>query len=164
MNTVFFWIAWLLISAWVLRTFYFSFEKKKLRRLKLTSFGIDLSALILFFFPWLPATKGGWSAGQLILQGDMLLLFLLLLVVSAGVLFLTNGHTLLKLGASLHIAASIFFFIPVLRLMPDTITVTWYSIAPMVTSLLLLTGNVFVLMLWQQLQLNEKGGRSRKRK
>jgi len=163
-NTVFFWIAWFLISAWVLRTFYFSFDKKKIDRLKLTSFGIDLSALILFFFPWLPLTMGAWSAWQLILRGDLLLLFLLLLVVSAGALFLTNEHTLLKLGASLHIAASIFFFVPVIRLMPDTVTITWHSVAPIVVSLLLLTGNVFVLMLWHQLQLKEKGKRSHKRK
>ena len=47
METLFFWIAWGIISVWALRTFYFSFSKEKLERLRKTSVGLTASVLVL---------------------------------------------------------------------------------------------------------------------
>ncbi len=153
METVFFWIAWGLISFWVLKTFYFSYNKDKLQKLRLTAFGIDLSILILFFLPWLPSTQGGATGWELIQQGNMLVIILGILITGSTLTFLTKDKSLFKVGAVSHITASIFIIFTMIRLMPGTFTLTLQSIAPIVASLLLLVGNVVVLLLWQQLQL-----------
>lgn len=158
METVLFWIAWGLISYWALKTFYFSFDKNKLQKLRLTSLGINLSVLVLFFLPWLPRLQGGFSGWEIIGQGNVFVALLFIVIVSSILLFLTNSHTFFKVGVGLHIATSIVFIMIMIRLMPGTFTLTLQSVAPIIASLMLLAGNAVVLLLWQQVQLMEKKG------
>jgi len=177
METVFFWIAWGLISFWAIKTFYFSYNKEKVKRLRLAALGINLSVLVLFFLPWLPgskeipqlvASRSGW---QLFTEGyiDIALFFILLL--SSIILFSTASNaatatsdgasnnksgSLLKIASSFNIINSILIFVIMMRLMPGTFKLKLNDIAPIITALMLLIGNVVVLLLWQQLQLKEK--------
>ena|SRR3989344_233136 len=98
METAFFWIAWGAISFWVLKTFYFSFDKNKLQKLRLTAFGIDLSVLILFFLPWLPFSLGGQSGWELIIQGNIFVIVLGILITCSLLTFLTKEKEFLKTG------------------------------------------------------------------
>lgn len=156
METAFFWIAWGLISFWALKTFYFSYDKEKLNKLRKTAFGIDFSVLILFFLPWLPPIQGGTTGWALIQQGNVLVITIGILVAVSTLAFLTKDRTLLKAGAVLHTTASVLFIFTMINLMPGTFTLTLQSIAPVIASLLLLIGNVVVLLLWQQLDLKNK--------
>ena len=156
MKTVFFWIAWGIISFWALKTFYFSYDKGKLQKLRETAFYINLSVLILFLLPWLPLSQGGFSGWELIEQGNPLVSVLVVLVIASFTLFLTKNRNSLKAGAVLHITASMLLIITMIRLTPGTVKLTLGSIAPIIASLLLLIGNVVVLLLWQQLQLETK--------
>ena len=170
METVFFWVAWGIISFWAIKTFYFSYNKEKVKRLRLAALGINLSVLILFFLPWLPgskeipqlvASRTGW---QLFTEGhtDIALFFILLL--GSIILFSTasnaasnnKNRSMLKTASVFNIINSIFIFVIMARLMPGTFKLTLNDIAPIVAALMLLTGNVVVLLLWQQLQLKEK--------
>lgn len=160
---IFFWVTWALISSWVLKNFYFTFDDKKIDKLRKTVFGIDLSVLVLFFLPWLDMNSRGISGWELIMNGNFLVFVLFILIMASAVIFLTKEHELLKIGASSHVIASVLFIVTMVRLMPETFILTINSIAPIIASLLLLVGNVIVLLLWQQLQLKEKAGK-RKRK
>lgn len=156
METAFFWIVWGIISFWALKTFYFSYDKEKLRKLRKTAFGINLAVFILFFLPWLPLSRGGLSGWEILLQGEPLVVLLFVLVAISTFSFLTKDHGFLKTGAVLNIAASILFIAAMIRLLPGTFKLTIYSVAPIIASLLLLINNVVVLLLWQQLQLKTK--------
>lgn len=156
MEIAFFWTAWAIISFWVLKNFYFSYDKEKLAKLRQTGFGIDLSVIILFFLPWLPLSQGGFSGLALIFRGNLFVIALFILIAASALLFLTKDSKFLKVGAILHIIASILFIIAMISLMPKTLTLTLNSVAPIIASLLLLIGNVVVLLLWQQLQLKKK--------
>lgn len=150
-SSIFFWIAWFLVSAWVLREFYFSPSKEKLNKLRKAAFGVDLLVLILFFLPWLPLSNGGFSGWQLVLQGNLLVIILFVLIVFSTAGFVTKNSLLLKVTATSNIISSVLFIAVMIRLLPGTITLTFYSMAPIIASLLLLVGNVVVLLLWQQL-------------
>lgn len=156
METAFFWITWGIISLWVLKTFYFSHNKEKLTKLRQTGFAIDLSIIVLFFLPWLPLSRGGFSGWELIFQGNLLVVTLFILIAASAFLFLTIDTKFLKVGAVLHIIASMLFIITMISLMPRTFTLTLNSVVPIIASLLLLIGNVVVLLLWQQLQLKTR--------
>ena len=156
METILFWIAWGLISFWVLKTFYFSYDKEKLNRLRKTAFGINLSVLVLFFLPWLPPIQGGYTGWELIQQGNLLVILLFGLIASSTLIFLTRGKILLKVGSIIHITSSIVFIVTISSLMPRTFSLTFNSIASIIASLLLLIGNIIVLLLWQQLDLKKK--------
>lgn len=159
---IFFWVTWALISTWVLKNFYFTYDLKKLDKLRKTAFGIDLSVLVLFFLPWLQLKVSGVSGWELILNGNFLVFTLFILILTSAILFLTKDHNFLKIGASLHIFASVLFIVTMVRLMPETFILTINSIAPIIASLLLFVGNVIVLLLWQQLQLKTKTNRRKK--
>ncbi len=161
---IFFWISWALISSWVLKNFYFSYDLKKLDKLRKTAFGIDLYVLVLFFLPWLEFNSSGVSGWELIMNGNFLIFVLFILIIISAVLFLTKEHELLKIGASLNVIASVLFIVTQIRLMPETFILTINSIAPIIASLLLLIGNIIVLLLWQQLQLKEKAGKRKRNK
>lgn len=163
METVIFWIAWGLISFWFIKTFYFSYNKEKLKRLRLTALGINLSVLILFFLPWLLASpsgepqsvvsKTGW---QLFTEGHIDIALFFILLLGSIILFLTKDKLFLKIASGLNIINSILIFIIMMRLMPGTFRLTLNDIAPIIAALMLLIGDVVVLLLWQQLQLKPR--------
>lgn len=153
METALFWIAWGLISFWALRTFYFTYDKGKLQKLRKTSFGISLAVLILTFLPWLPPSLGGTTGLDIALEGNILsILFVILLVVSIA-LFLAKDASLLRLASVAMVTNTILLFVIMYTLRPGTFALTRYDIAPIVAALFLLVGDVVVLLLWQQLQL-----------
>ena len=153
MKAAFFWIAWGVISFWVLKTFYFSYDKNKFNNLRKTAFGINLSVLILFFLPWIPQLQGGLTGWELILQGNTLVILLGILIVFSTLAFFAKDKMFLKAGSISHITASILLILIMINLVPGTFTLTFQSIAPILASMLLLAGDVVVLLLWQQLQL-----------
>ncbi len=156
METVFFWIAWGIISVWVLKTFYFSFSKEKFERLWKTAIGINISVLILVFLPWLPQSHGGKTGLAIALEGNLLTaLFIVLLLVQA-ILFIIKESTLLKLAVISMVINTFVLFILMLQLRPESFTLTLFDIAPIIAALFLLLGNVVGLLLWQQLKLKEK--------
>lgn len=151
MQTVSFWIFFPLISLWALKAFYFSRNLSKLTRLRKTAFWINYVVLILFFFPWLPLAQGRMTGWELIQRGNQLVFFLGILIFGSLLAFLTRNRTYLKAGAVAHIVSSILFVAVMINLMPGTVILDFASVAPIVVSLLLLSGNVAVLLLWQQL-------------
>ena len=156
METILFWIAWGLISFWALKTFYFSYDKERLDKLRKIAFGINLSVIILFFLSWLPPAQGGYTGWELIQQGNLLVILLFGLIASSTLIFLAGDKSLLKVGSIIHITSSIVFIVAMVSLMPKTFSLTLNSIAPIIAGLLLLIGNVIVLLFWQQLQLKDK--------
>lgn len=156
METAFFWIAWGIASIWALKSFYFSYSKRKLERLYTTAFAIELAVLMLFFVPWLPVSLGNLSGWELILQGDIFMVLLGFLIIGSALAFVTKDNALLKLGAISHVTASILFILIMIRLMPGSYPLTLRSTPPILASLLLLVGNAVILLLWQQLDLKQK--------
>lgn len=156
METAFFWIVWGFISFWALKTFYYSFSKKKLEGLRKAALGINLAVLILTFLPWLPPILGGKSGLTLALGGNFLgVLFLFLLIISI-VLFLTKSPSNLKISAIATVVNTIILFTFMLQLRPETFTLTLFDIAPIIAILFFLVGDVVVLLLWQQIQLKNR--------
>lgn len=156
METVLFWIAWGLISFWVLRTFYYSFSKEKLDRLRKSALGINLAVLVLAFLPWLPPELGGKTGSALALEGNFLAILFVILLLSSIVLFLNKKTVQLKLGLAATIINTFLLFILMLQLRPGTFNLTWYDIAPIIAVLSLLVCDVIVLLLLQQLQLKKR--------
>ncbi len=156
METAIFWIAWGLISFWALKTFYVSFSKEKLEKLRKAAFGINLAVFILALLPWLPPSFGGKSGIDLVLEWNILtILFVIFLLISI-VLFLTKEATFLKLAALATIANTFILFILMYQLRPDTFVLTLYDIAPIIAFMILLVGDVVVMLLWQQLDLKRR--------
>lgn len=156
METALFWILWGVVSFWALKTFYYSFSKEKLERLRKASFGISLAVLILTFLPWLPLTLGGKSGLALALEGNILaVLFVILLAISVA-LFLAKDASLLKIAASATIANTFVLFVLMYQLRPETFILTLYDIAPIIAFMFFLVGDLIVMLLWQQLQLKKR--------
>lgn len=154
METAFFWIAWGIISLWALKTFYYSFSKRKLESLRKAVLGINLSVLILSFLPWLPPGLGGKNSLSLAFEGNVLaVLFLFFLIISI-VLFLTETPSNLKIASTATIANTFILFTLMTRVRPGTFTLSLFDIAPIIAFMLLLVCDVAVLLLWQQLQLS----------
>lgn len=151
MQTVSFWIFFPLISLWALKAFYFSSNLTKLIQLRKTAFWINYVVIILFFFPWLPLAQGRTTGWELIQRGNELVILLGILIVGSLLAFLTRNRTFLKTGVVTHIVSSILFIATMINLMPGTVVLDFGSVAPIIASLLLLSGNVAVLLLWQQL-------------
>lgn len=156
LKTAFFWLAWGLVSFWVLKTFYFSYNKEKLQKLRLTALGINLSVLLLSFLPWLPPELGSKSGFTLALQGNILAVLFFILLIGSLILFFTKDISLLKIAASATIANTFVLFILMYRLRPGTFILTAYDIAPIIAFLFFLVLDLIVLLLWQQLQLKSK--------
>lgn len=156
METVVFWVAWGIISFWTLKTFYYSFNKRKLESLRKAALGINLSVLILSLLPWLPPALGGKSGLALAFEGNILaVLFLILLVVSI-LSFLTKTPPNLKIASSATIIDTFILFVLMMQIRPGTFTLSLFDIAPIIVFMFLLVGDVAILLLWQQLQLMEK--------
>lgn len=161
METTVFWIAWGIISFWALKTFYYSFSKEKIVRLRKTALGINLAVLVLSFLPWLPPSLGGGSGFSLVLQGNVLSVLFVILLLTSTILFLTKEETFLKLAALTTIANTFILFALMYQLRPGTFTLTLFDIAPIIAVMFLLVGDLVVMLLWQQLQLKEKKGKKR---
>ena len=152
METAFFWIVFPLVSFWVLKTFYFSRDPLKFNNLRKTAFWIDYTVLILFFLPWLPAAQGRTTGWELIRQGNVAVLLLGVLIAGSLLALFTKNKSLLKAGIIAHIISSILFIAVMINLMPGTVVLDLGSIAAIIASLFLLSGNVVALLLWQQMR------------
>src|SRR3989338_5687490 len=146
METLFFWIAWGIISVWALRTFYFSFSKEKLERLRKTSVGLTASVLVLTLLPWLPPFLGGANAVSLALGGNTLAILLFVLLIISLIFFFQKEYLFLKIAAVLTVLATLALFALMVIIRPGTFTLSLYDIAPIVA----------VFLLWQQMQLLKK--------
>ncbi|MEK7592545.1 MAG: hypothetical protein AAB508_04080 [Patescibacteria group bacterium] len=158
METALFWVVWGLISFWALKTFYSSFSKNKVKRLRKAALGINLAIFVLAFLPWLPPSLGGKSGIFLASEGNSLAVLFIILIIIPVTIFHLQNERLYKIGASASIANTLVFFTLMYRLRPGTFTLTLFDIAPIVVFISLLIGNVVVLLLWQQIQLMEKKG------
>lgn len=159
METALFWTAWGVISFWALKTFYYSFSKEKLERLRKAAIGINVSVLILTLLPWLPPELGGKTGLTLVFEGNLLAVLFIILLFTSIVMFITKESFLLKLAAIATIICTFLLFALMLQLRPETFVLSWYDIAPIVAVLFLLVVDVAVLLLWQQLQLKERKGK-----
>lgn len=153
METALFWIAWGVISFWALKTFYYSFSKEKIERLRKAALGLNLAVSILALLPWLPPALGGKSGLTLASQGNILAALFLILLITSVLLFLTKVPSNLKIAAGAMIANTFVLFILMYQLRPGTFTLTPFDIAPIIAIMFLLVGDLVVLLLWQQLQL-----------
>lgn len=105
----------------------------------------------MFFLPWVPVAQGGQNGFWLARSGDWgVVAYIALIILSLGTL-LSRRNPLLKLAASAHAANSVYFIVLMIRLFPEPTKVVWADIAPMITALFLLVGNVVVLLLWHEL-------------
>ena len=161
METVLFWIVWGLISLWALKTFYNSFSKEKLDRLRKAAFGINLAVIILALLPWLPQTLGRESGLTLALQGNILAVLFFILLITSVLLFLTKVPSNLKIAAGATITNTFVLFVLMYQLRPGTFTLTLYDIAPIIAFMFFLVGDLVVMLLWQQLQLKERRGKKK---
>lgn len=156
METVIFWIIWGLLSFFLLRRFYYVYNKNDLARLRLFVLTTEVFVLILFFAPWISSSFGTKSGWDFFKEGEIgIVTFFTLLLISI-LLFISLNKLLLKIASSIHILSSILFFIIMIRLRPGTFKLTLNDFAPIIAALMLLIGDVIVLLLWQQLQLKEK--------
>lgn len=159
METTFFWIVWIIISSWLLRSFYFSYKKDKVEQLWLVSLGINFLVFLLFFLPWAPETgKNGW---QLFSEGNFYVTIILLTLALTEILLITRQDNLIKLAALTHITNSVVFIYAMTQIFPGTFTLETKNIAPIIASFLLLIGNVTILLLYQQLGLKKKIARKK---
>ena len=163
METTLFWIAWGIISYWALKTFYFSFSTDKLERLRKSALGINLSVFVLAFLPWISASlpggspaPGGKSGMMLAWEGNILAVLCIFLITVSVLLFLTKNLSNYKIAAVATIANTFVLFSLMYQLRPGTFVLTRYDVAPIISLLVLLAGDVVVLFLWQQLQLKQK--------
>ncbi|MBI2442530.1 MAG: hypothetical protein HYV40_01315 [Candidatus Levybacteria bacterium] len=161
METAFFWVAWGLISFWALKTFYYSFSKEKLERLRKTALGLTISVLTLTLLPWTSLKFGGITGLNLALEGNLLVLLFLILLIVSTVLFFAKDAEALKLASIATIANTILLFVTAYTLRPGAFMLTLYDIAPIIASLILLIADVVVLLLWQQLQLRDRGQKNK---
>mgnify|MGYP001558579706 CR=1 FL=1 len=151
-QTVFFWLSFGLLAPMILANFYYHKGKKRRNQLRLASMVFQLVAFVLLFFPWVE-TEGVVKSGfSLTMAGNWgliaylaALLFSLVLIVS-----LESKHNIL--GAKVALVNSVWLFVIMLRLFPETKRLSSTDIAPIVSVLLMLVNNVAVLLLWHQLQ------------
>lgn len=156
METIIFWVAWGIISFWALKTFYYSFSKEKLKRLRKAALGINIAVIVLTFLPWLPQSSGEQSGFMLALGGNILAaIFIIFLFISVA-LFLTKTPSNLKIAAVTTITNTLILFTLMMQIRPTTFILSLFDIAPIIAMLLLLVGDVVVLLLWHQLQLKNR--------
>lgn len=152
MGTIVFWIAFALISSWILRRFYFSKDKNLSRRLRVVAGILHVLVFTLLFFPWIPGPHGGLTGWGVILQGDMVMTFLAgLLAFSFVTLFVPKKLILAKAGILVHVATILLLFGFMIYTFPGTVTLALRDTAPIFATLILLINNVVLLLLWHEL-------------
>lgn len=135
-ETIFFWIAFGILVPVILSRFYFKTGKKKINQLRFISIGLQLTALLLlFFFP-----------GHFLLPVYGIALVLSIFFVASKRLVFN------RVGSAISLANSIFLFIILLLLFPETKTLTSSDIPLIISVFAMLTNNVVVLLFWHQLQ------------
>jgi len=155
--TIGFWAVFWIIVPWVLKRFYFKHSREKAERLRYVALVLNSLILGLIFFQWIPASHGGQTGLELLLQGRWdVILFSVLLTLSIAFLF-TKKHALLKTAAVFQIFNSAFFIFLMIGLMPQAYYIKLSHVAPVIIALLLLGNNVVLMLLWHQLQIQEKG-------
>jgi len=77
LERVIFWSLLILISAYLLREFYFSASVGKMKRLRYAALTTDIVALALFYFSWIPKFISGDTGFQLMAAGnaDVIIVF-----------------------------------------------------------------------------------------
>lgn len=154
METFLFWILWFLISLIILKTFYTRHKAAYVLALRRAVIGIDILALFLFFFPWIPGTEiTGWNIAM---DKNLLVAIILVLLAGSFFLLLASRPLFLKIGAIFQSTAGVLFIIAMIQVFPGTVTISLRHVAPIIASMLLLINIVIVLVLWQQLQIQEK--------
>ena len=152
---VIFWSLLILISAYLLRKFYFSASVEKMKRLRYVALATEIIALALFYFSWIPKFISGDTGFQLIAAGNADVIIVFGLVAGAILLFLFNTSRSIRVGAIAHIAASVILIGALLRLLPESYPLRFDESAPIFIILLLLVGDVASLLLWHQFQVRE---------
>ena len=151
-----FWFAFAILSGWILRRFYFSKNAALIEYFRYIAFIIETITIGLFFFPWVPKARGGFSGWNLALHGNAgVTALLLLLIISAG-LFLSRNLKFIIVGVASHIAANVLIFAVMIQILPETVQLGFHDVAPIIMALLLLTNTVVALLLWNQLQKQER--------
>ena len=150
-----FWSLLILISAYLLRKFYFSASAEKMKRLRYTALATEIVALALFYFSWIPKFISGDTGSQLVAAGNADVIVVFGLIAGAIFLFLFNTPRSIRAGAIAHIAASVIFIGALLRLLPESYPLRFDESAPIFIILLLLVGDVASLLLWHQFQVRE---------
>ena len=114
-------------------------------------FIVEIITIGLFFFPWLPKVQGGFSGWNLALRGKAgaIALFLLLIIS-------TRNSKFIAIGALSHIVATALIFAVMIQALPGTTRLELRDTAPIIIALLLLANTVIVLLLWNQLQKQER--------
>lgn len=136
-ETVFFWIAFGILVPVILSRFYFKTGKKKINQLRYTSIVLQLIALfLLFFFP------------------RHLLLSIYGSALVTSIFFIAFKKSILnKAGATISLVNSVFLFVILLLLFPETKILTASDVPLIVSVFLMLSNNVVVLLFWHQLQI-----------
>ena len=151
-----FWFALAILSGWILRQFYFSKSAALIEYFRYFAFIVETITIGLFFFPWLPQARGGFSGWNLALHGNAgAIALLLLLIISTG-LFLSRNSKFIIIGAVSHILATLLIFAVMIQALPETTRLVFRDAAPIIIALLLLANTVIVLLLWNQLQKQER--------
>jgi len=88
---------------------------------------------------------------QLAVGGDWWVAFYIFLAVLSLGLSLSSKTPLLKAGAGVHVANSIYLMAVLVKLFPESIKLSWTDVAPVISVMALLIGNVAVLLLWNEL-------------
>jgi len=145
-----FWILFIPLTVWVLK-FYRSKNSSLIKKLWLISLLIQAVLIPLFFLPWIPVAQGGQSGFQLAVGGDWWVAFYIFLAVLSLGLSLSSKTPLLKAGAGVHVANSIYLMAVLVKLFPESIKLSWTDVAPVISVMALLIGNVAVLLLWNEL-------------
>src|SRR3989344_719748 len=155
MERFWFWLLFIPISGYLLGKLYFAFSKKTYSRLRVAAIAAEALALSLFYFPWLPSELGGATGFELLAarHADVVAVFILL--ACAFIFFIANRPLFIKIGAVLHITATVVLFGALLRILPGTYSFQLSEMASIATVLLMLITNVVVLFLWHQLQLQK---------
>lgn len=143
-ETIYFWLAFGILVPVILSKFYLNKGEKQKNQLRFASLMFQLIALILLFFVWIEV-EGIFFSWGLAAYGAALILSMALVI--------SRRPRSNILGAKIAIANSIWLFIIMLLLFPETNRLTTADIAPIISVLLMLSNNVVVLLLWHQLQL-----------